>query len=605
MAPSNKVGWLAYAALLAFIHPVTSSAVAQLAVTQEPVKGTIRLSGAGNGRHLLEIDDAAGFHTPVYSEEFKGPSVVLQSQESGLIPGVHYMLRIDHGPTIDLPLKSSLEIDQPGLDCSLLKNTWNETGRFLTGQAYSQLKWDEQAHRWNPILPAVPIGESIFSAELVLRPALSAARACHDLETMDEIALYYTAMLEKTQTIGSLLKIPNLIDESRNRMIESDPEARTIVARFGSQMIGEGELFNSQWLHPAALLIRLISELPAEEKTPGMQDFVSRFTPFLVRDQLLRVLFDQPMPPLGGRPHRGRVAHWELAMQGLQGQLHWDTAMSDIDLWFLTSAAEILGAHANDPNDVVISSQEIERLKRAIETGVRFFQSKRTLLAGVHDFKGQVVPAASYFNGDYDGESELRGTAVTGEQYPADPVAPARKGASWDIGHMYRVAIFLRGLYENRKATGLQFPAYEDLQLVVNQYLYGVFNGDFRRPLFHNNFDGSDGWYRVGYNGPGFGQPPSAYCDMHNVKRLCMTPGSIVGWPELSFVNPDLGRLEQTMIRIAFDHSTETRAFADRYYFWSAPFGVTVSGGRKICGGAFYAIAAENADRLIAAGTSH
>ncbi|MGD0546659.1 MAG: hypothetical protein ABR991_02385 [Terracidiphilus sp.] len=270
--------------------------------------------------------------------------------------------------------------------------------------------------------------------------------------------------------------------------------------------------------------------------------------------------------------------------------------MSDIDLWLLSSAAEVLGAHANDPGNVVLSDEQAAKLKQALRVGVSFFQTKRTLLTGTKDFKGRVVRSASYFNGDYDGLPEMRGTAVTGKEFPAALVAPARPGASWDIAHMYRVAVFLRTLYENRKATELSFPVYGDIELVVNQYLYKVFNGDYRRPLFHNNFDGSDGWFRVGYNGSGYGQPPSAYCDMKDSKRLCMAPGSIIGWSELSFVNPDLRRLEEALIGMAFDESVDTRAFADRYYYWLAPFRVVPSGTKRICRGAFYAIAAENAD---------
>jgi hypothetical protein len=287
-------------------------------------------------------------------------------------------------------------------------------------------------------------------------------------------------------------------------------------------------------------------------------------------------------------------------MEGLQGNRHWDTAMSDIDIWLLTSAAEVLGAHANDPGTIVLSTEEVAKLKQALQVGARFFQFKRTLFDDTRDFNGRIVQSASYFNGDYDGNAEMRGTAILGKDFPADLVAPARQGASWDIAHMYRVAIFLRTLHENLKATGLCFPHYDDLRLVVNQYLYKVFNGDYRRPLFRNNFDGSDGWFRVGYNGNGFGQPPSRYCNMHDEKRLCMTPGNMAGWPELSFVSPDLGRLEAALIHMAFDPSADARAFADRYYYWQAPFGVIQSGAKKVCGGAFYTVAAENSDRISA-----
>lgn len=567
-------------------------------MTRNPRTDLIRIAVARSGRHTLEIDDAASFRTPVFKRAFQGTSVSLHANQEALIPGVRYRYRVDGSAvSFALQLRDGVLV-QPGLDCAVLGDTWRENGRFLVGVAHSQLKWQDDSHRWTPVLPAVPLGESLFTAELFLRPALNAAWACSDLPVLDEIALYYTAMLDKSQTIGSLVDAPNLLPESRDRMKGVDRSERTIAARFGPDTIGEGELYNVQWLHPAALLIRLISQLPEQERTPGMRTFAKVFTPFLLKEQILRYLFEQQMPVLGGTTSRGRVAYWELAMSGLQGARRWDTAMSDIDLWLLTSAAELLGAHANDPQTVIIAAEDESMLKKALRVGVHFFQSKRTLLSDTKNFNGQIVGSASYFNGDYDGLSEMRGTAVTGKEYPAAEVAPARAGASWDIGHMYRVAIFLRSLYENRKATNVSFPQYADLLLVVNQYLYKVFNGNFERPLFHNNFDGSDGWFRVGYNGSGFGHPPSSYCNMHDERRQCMTPGSIIGWPTLSFVNPDLERLQQAIIRMAFDKSPDIQSFSDRYYFWLAPFKVIQSNASRICGGAFYAIAAENADKL-------
>src|SRR5262249_22133985 len=160
-------------------------------------------------------------------------------------------------------------------------------------------------------------------------------------------------------------------------------------------------------------------------------------------------------------------------------------------------------------------------LRSALETGVRFFQSKRSEYPETSNFQGQRVGSASYFNGDYAAHSDYDFSAITSEKFPSGERKKTLPNASWDISHAYRIPIFLRSLYENRKATGVQFPQYHDLQLVVNQYVYRVFGGDFSRPLFHNYFDGSDGWHRVGFNGPAFGYPPSVYCDMHNSNRPC------------------------------------------------------------------------------------
>jgi hypothetical protein len=128
-----------------------------------------------------------------------------------------------------------------------------------------------------------------------------------------------------------------------------------------------------------------------------------------------------------------------------------------------------------------------------------------------------------------------------------------------------------------------------------------VFNGDFSHPLFHNYFDGSDGWFRVGFNGPGFGYPPSIYCNMHNDQQRCLTPGNIIGWGQLAFVNPDLARLEQSLVNLGLDDKLETREFRDRYYFYVYRYQIVSSEERpskKIYGTALYYVIAENADMI-------
>src|SRR5262249_31894027 len=228
-------------------------------------------------------------------------------------------------------------------------------------------------------------------------------------------------------------------------------------------------------------------------------------------------------------------------------------------LWLLASAAQILGANANDPNLAPIDSDKLQMLRSVLQLGVRLFRSQRADYPDTRNFRGERVGSASYFNGEYVADEEYAYSAVTTESFPSVWQRRALPNASWDISHAYRLPIFLRALYENRKATGLDFPKYADLGLVVNQYLYRVFNGDYSRPLFHNFFDGSDGWYRVGYNGAGIGHPPSAYCDQHDTHRPCLTPGNVIAWGQLAFVSPDLARLEQALVRLALEKTPEAR----------------------------------------------
>ena len=146
-------------------------------------------------------------------------------------------------------------------------------------------------------------------------------------------------------------------------------------------------------------------------------------------------------------------------MRGLKGERPWDTAMSDIDLWLLASAAEILGANANDPALAPLDASQAEMLRRALQTGIRFFQSKRTEYPGTKNFRGVEVGSSSYFNGDYAAHPDYDYSAVTGEKFPSPAQKLVLPDASWDSMHAYRLPVFLRALYENRKATGLEFPS--------------------------------------------------------------------------------------------------------------------------------------------------
>jgi hypothetical protein len=128
------------------------------------------------------------------------------------------------------------------------------------------------------------------------------------------------------------------------------------------------------------------------------------------------------------------------------------------------------------------------------------------------------------------------------------------------------VPVFLRSLYDNKKATGLAFPSAHDIELVTNQLMYRVFQGNFEKPLFNNFFDGSDGWFRVGYHGSDFGYPPSRHCRGHSGNLPCMNSGSIMGWGLIAFFNPDLTELEHSLLTLGWREDPETKSFKDRYY---------------------------------------
>lgn len=570
-----------------------------LTIRQQPRGVLFTVAGLkGHRGHLLEIDDAASFTRPVYRSSIKAGSLLVDRDHTGLIEGLDYFARIDGGPQVRFRLLSTEAGDRKSsavVSCTVLRKTWENEGRFTVGTALSGLTWSGSSWQIKP--HSYLLGESLYNAELVLRPAIAAARACRDNKILDELAAYYLIMLQQTEKVDHLLHRPNLTSETRRRLLTSDAEARTISATFG-QDAGEGELYNAQWLHPAALLVRIVSTLPEMERSVVMKKFAKEYADFLVHDQLERVLYQQQMPPLGGESVKGRVAYWRLAITGKKGLQPWDSDVSDIDLWWLASAAEVLGANANDPDLIDVNKADETLLREALLQGTKFLSTERAILPQTRDFTGKVVGSATYFDGDDANDADSLYSGNLDETYPTPANRVGIPKISWDSSHSYRLACLMRSLYENRKVLGSIAPSLHDVQLVANQYVYKVFDGDFTRPRFRNYFDGNDGWFRVGYAGDGFGVPPSSYCDMHNAKRPCLTPGVLMAWGELSFANPDLLRLEKALMRLAFTSDASVAAFRERHYFFNKAFSLDVVEGVSVYGGALYFIAAENADQL-------
>jgi hypothetical protein len=233
----------------------------------------------------------------------------------------------------------------------------------------------------------------------------------------------------------------------------------------------------------------------------------------------------------------------------------------------VTSAAAVLGADAADPKLVVLTSDYRAKLKDLVKVGVDRFQFSRTLTT---DSQGR--KCASYFNGDYDWLDDMDYARYEGEKAPTPADKAKPKGGSWDTSHFQVVPQFLRTLYDNRAATGVNFPQKEDSEYIGNQYAFHVFEGDSKKPLFRNFFDGADGWYRVGYLGrSGYGVAPSRFCDTADSTRSCATFGDINRWGLLAPFHPGIARIQTALLDLARSNDPaiacfQPQCFRERYY---------------------------------------
>lgn len=524
----------------------------------------------------VSFDDSPAFRQPILQKVVKGRSLKLDIFQAGLAPGVTYYVRLEPGN-----LRAQFRLDasswnDPALSSAYLHRAWETSGRNWL-YVFSGVRWHADQKKWelDQKWPDAEndVGPQAYYVEHAARGAVQMGLVCRDVPLLDELAQFYTTYLARFTTLGELRRRKSLLVDTSPLNGRGDDSARTLlwVQKIALlSRITECSLCNSQFFHPAARLIRVITTLPESERTPAMNEFVKLYAPLITRDHLIRLLYEADWDYWGARDlPKHLVEIWQTILNpAYQPTLSYQKAMFDWDLWLISTAAEILGANANEPELVPLQADEKKCLQDAVRLGVQLFQSKRRLYPDTKDLRGHRVSSASYFNGDLDDHEEMAYSAYTGKTFPTGKDKGIRPGTSWDISHSYRIPIFLRSLYDNKKATGLDFPSTRDIELVVNEFVYKVFRGDFERPLFNNFLDGSNGWFRVGYHGRAFGYPPAQYCDSRSEEQPCLIDGGLQGWGLLAFFNPDLMKLERALLQLAERNDTEAVPFKERYYHY-------------------------------------
>jgi len=361
----------------------------------------------------------------------------------------------------------------------------------------------------------------LYNVQVYTNNHLRYAAATGDAATLDEFAEVFLTSLDyiREETRYVYYYWPGYPRESVHdletpaRMWTGDP-ALTENGEVGVESV----LVSSQFLYAVANLINAILDLPADQRTARMNEFISRFAPVVLVDHYDRWIFANQgifqVRGWGGEP--GLYNHRQFLQKKLnrefgrtvQNPVSYLNAVTDTDLWILAGAVEILAANQKDAGAVPMSDQERQRLLEYVGIGLALVADRLTT-SNLSNFSGSAATGLNFDLGAWDDHPDHAYSGYTGDTSPlGQPPMPA-DNVGWDVSHARRFVQVFETLHRRRSTTGSSFPDEIVMQRLANQLAYGAFNKDLAAPLLFNYMDGTNGWYRVGYHGesdPGY--PP-------------------------------------------------------------------------------------------------
>ncbi len=269
------------------------------------------------------------------------------------------------------------------------------------------------------------------------------------------------------------------------------------IAKENPSLVGkEVKLCSCQFLYTVTALIDAITHLAPGQRTPLMQKFVKKFASVAKHDHYERWV------PVDS----------EIMLKKFENPLaekeKFQNAVSDQEMFVLSGVVQLLAANRQDPVLVPLTVREKKAFLDFVDVGTRLLKNRLTP-TNLTDFNGQPIKGLNFDVGLWSDYADYAYAGYTGEQYPLPKDRKQIANVGWDISHARRFVDVFDVLYDNRAVTGQSFPDNEVMKGLANQVAYGVFNRDFKKPLFTNFMDGTNGWYRVGYaNRKDFGYGP-------------------------------------------------------------------------------------------------
>jgi hypothetical protein len=287
----------------------------------------------------------------------------------------------------------------------------------------------------------------------------------------------------------------------------------------------ENILISAQFLYVLSETISIIVDIKKEKRTPMMQEALRSFIPLLL-EHYERWVLNSPGPfqvRAWGCRYNGQdvptgLNHSELLNMKMDKKLgdrkspaHCNM-VTDTDMWIIAGVINILAAHKKEKESVPITYEEYNNMLAYAKTGVNLLES-RFSYTNLENFEGNKIIGAVFDVGIGDDRPGHAFAGYSGREFPktvrADKSKFHKKGVGWDLSHARRFVHVFETIIKSTDILGLKISSKELAEKMANQLIYATFNRDFKKPLFTNYMDGTNGWYRVDYSGKaGFAYGP-------------------------------------------------------------------------------------------------
>lgn len=398
---------------------------------------------------------------------------------------------------------------------------WGETGADGLWTGFKKIRRDSG-------LNAANYPQVLYDQQLLTQPLFEYAARKNNLDVVNdivELCLLALNTLKSQSTYryfdaGGYKTLP--LPQSRRMWIDSE----------GTEIV----LDSAQFLGYVARIIGKLIDVPTDKRSAGMNRFLDEF-PSIAVEHFERWSTDRIFEVSGWNcGPMGRYNLQEFIQAKINHQLgnrfsycNW---LSDGEMWMAVGMAELLAAQEKS-DKVSLTATQISLFSSVISLFMTLLV-QRIHETALQDFAGNDVVGATLDPGVWHDHPEFSYVGNEGSTYPQTKSLPVLS-ISEDISHARRLVQLFDSLVPYVKRLGITLPIEDVARKFANQILYHVFTGDFRKPLFRNFLDGSNGWYRVGYAvGNGFGYAPyslsyewlaSGYCTWKKyqpgIEQLC------------------------------------------------------------------------------------